>query len=153
MTLYVSVELSESDTVDLVNMARSCIKDTKYASISYEGLKKSHITLCYHSDFKQAHAGPFKEFIKKYTEGLSISFNLNSLVVDEHAAAFRVSLIDEVPYYPEDKNLHITILLKDRKPVYSNELIKKSMGPGPDGPQDCLIVPVDIVMKGSIKMN
>lgn len=100
------------------------------------GLKDPcHATLCYHSDF--VYGDRFEDFLEaNYRPGEKVRITVSEIVQDEHCVALCVDPVGPV-YYPPYKNLHLTMMLKGKPPVYSNELIARERKAGtvtPFGP-------------------
>jgi hypothetical protein len=122
--LYVELAFSKETSEALLKLAHKTLKEsTEYNPSHYPLQKKeTHVTLCYHSDFPNN--DDFMDFSKNYVDSADCECSLEYLVVDKHCVAFGVHLSGDTKFYPSDKNLHITMMLNGKPPVYSNELIK-----------------------------
>ncbi len=117
--LYVSLQISPEDTEMLKEMIiKNGLTDYK---IKRNSKDLGHVTLCYHSDFKSLEL--FEQFVENYKED-KYNIIIDSIVHDKHCVALTVK--SSVKFYPEDKNLHITMMLNGKPPVYSNTLINGS---------------------------
>ncbi len=119
--LYVSLVLSKEDNIRLHKLVKEYVK----VGPEYIERKESHITLCYYSDFDNAEE--FNVFTEQYLHLLNKQCNIqiDKIAMDDKCIALCVVPSDYIPYYPKEKNLHITMLLtKGTKPVYSNEMIR-----------------------------
>ncbi len=118
--VYVSLELGPENTEVLKDLLISYnLQDYKVQRSSKD---PAHVTLCYYSDFKTLVL--FETFIEQYNKEENYDISVDSIVYDDYCVAFTVNA--DVPFYPKDKNLHITMMLNNKKPIYSNKLIKDS---------------------------
>lgn len=126
--LYVSIEFSKETTQLLAEKIHKYFENNNISN-TYKTVYNSdcHITLCFFSDFKK---DEFTKFVLQYDELFEkeVEVEISQLAFDEHCVAFTGIALDKsknIKYYPEDKNLHITMMLNDKKPVYSNTLIQE----------------------------
>jgi hypothetical protein len=128
--LYVSLKISPKDTEQLKEHVTKTL-ELSGIQFKYPVMRNkddpAHITLCYFSDFKKHE--DFMSFTEKYNDVSECSAKIVSMAVDKHCVALCVESVNgsdnsPIQYYPENKNLHITMMLNDKKPVYSNILIK-----------------------------
>jgi hypothetical protein len=124
--LYVCIEFSEETTKILADK----IVEFCGSKIDSDKLyKKSHITLCYFAD--KDYENSFLEFVNESykSKGLmnkEFNVTIKEIAMDEHCVALTgIEIEPEVKWFPEDKDLHITMMTIDKKPVYSNTLIKE----------------------------
>lgn len=82
----------------------------------------AHVTLAFHTD-----AG-FSTLVENHYKahvGKEFPFQVWGFVRDQFCVALLVNEKDfPLPYLPANKKLHITMMLKDKPAVYSNELIQ-----------------------------
>jgi hypothetical protein len=72
------------------------------------------------------------DFSKQYEDSLGkeIKYQIDKVACDSKCVTLVVKPLD-LPIYPVDKALHVTLMLADGcKPVYSNELIKNTVSGG-----------------------
>lgn len=119
--LYVALKLSGEKTEQVV--ASSGIEKAKYSVV--RGLKDpAHVTLVFYKDIQ-----PRLKYVEYVEEnyhskvGKEISFQVVAFYVDKYCVACKVELKEDLAFFPADKNLHVTLMLNGKAPVYSNELI------------------------------
>ncbi len=125
--LYVSLVVSSDETQTMLDTTKRTLKkqhvDVDKYDVQRNAKDPAHLTLCYHSDF--ASQKEFEAFVdEKYgslEENSKHKIKVKSVVYDDHCVAFPAQI--ELPFYPPDKNTHITMMLNKTKPVYSNVML------------------------------
>ena len=119
--LLVQLSVSDVDSDKLQDKLESNIEN--YVEFGMRKLRPVHCTLAYHKDFTN-----FEEVVQKnfllYSDK-EIEITIYGYARDLHCIALLVSIPANIPYFPADKNLHITMRLNGRPPVYSNQLITR----------------------------
>ncbi len=149
--VYVSIQLSGDETESLKRKLIEVMPDTDWSHYETQrgGEDPGHVTLVYFRDL------PRDEYVKVVDEtyrpqlGTEVKINVVGFVKDEHCIT---AIVDpnsiNLPIYPEDKAPHITMMLHEKKPFYSNELIAKK-----DDDDVQLINDFDpFVVKGSVHL-
>lgn len=154
--LYVSLQLTPEVRDSLVaKLLTDGVDVSKYPTVA-----DGHVTLCYSADFADQYI--YKCFFDanyRHLEKQLFDIVIKSYAMDKHCIAFQIVLEPRAyktspVYYPPHKNLHITMLLNGKQPVYSNELIKRVLNNNSFNP-DCKLVPIkpDIRVAGELKFN
>lgn len=138
--VYVGVKLNAEESKKLDDLLKEKLgKD-------YDIYKKSrcsekspgHVTLGYHNSFPTLE--DYHKFVDdnyRSRDGQEVILSFTGYARDSRCVCFTIALPDTIPFYPLDKNLHVTALLKKKPPVYSNfllERIKKAKDEGTDQP-------------------
>lgn len=155
--LYVSLQLTPEVRDSLVaKLLTDGVDVSKYPTVA-----DGHVTLCYSADFADQYI--YKCFFDanyRHLEKQLFDIVIKSYVMDKHCIAFQIVLEPRAyrtspVYYPPHKNLHITMLLDGKQPVYSNELIKRVLTNNGLLNPDCKLVPLkpDIRVAGELKFN
>lgn len=96
---------------------------------SYKTMKgekdHGHVTLIFHNEMKKEDFEKFVENNYKNNENKEYKVNIIGFARDQYCVAYLVKLSDGIDYYPPTKNLHITMMLNNKQPVYSNVLISR----------------------------
>jgi ubiquitin-protein ligase len=131
LPLYVSLKLSGDTTAEisklLMNEVTKITPNVKFDTFSVKrGVKDpGHITLIFNKDL------PLNEYhdfvLNNHYNYLNqcVDIKLIGFALDKSCIAFLVELPDNIKYHPADKNLHITMMLNGKPPVYSNTLITR----------------------------
>jgi ubiquitin-protein ligase len=141
LPIFVSLELSSSETANLHNMLAD-----QGVDISLYSTKKEvgHVTLAFHSDFQNVEE--YKKFVGYYNAFLKSNktkylVQVIGFAQDACCVALSVKLIDEtLLYYPLSKKLHITMLLEKKPAVYSNQLLERVQDPNKKEMKDRWVV-------------
>ena len=126
--LYVQVLISDADT-EYLHKHTSTLLDT---SCYPKHIKPVHLTACYHRDL------PINEFEHvvqthyKPLETQEVSLTVLGLAADNKCVAYMVkpTVPDSLQVFPANKDCHLTMMLNDAKPVYSNKLIARLKSKG-----------------------
>src|SRR5574343_624411 len=145
--LYASIEFTEEDTKKLQKQVTEFL-ESKGLSTDYKTINsKVHVTLCFYSDFKDSKDTEI--FLENYKEAKEYTINISQVAVDDHCVALTgLTIKPDIAFYPEDKNLHVTMMLNERKPVYSNELIKRCIKA-----DSLLTLPEPIYITGTFRIH
>lgn len=143
---YISIVNSEETTKTIMEETMKLLdsKDLK----DYIPLKETHITVAHVVDIKK-HKINVKEYIENFNNkyydkiGTKIPYTIDKIAFDEKCVT-AVVLSDNFPIekFPTDKHLHVTLMLNNCKPVYSNELISKTKQ------EDFLYFPSPLTLEG-----
>lgn len=128
--LYVSLELDGTSTEALKQSLLEELKKTDIDAKNYPTCKNhddhGHVTLIFNKDMKTQQ--DYLDFVDKNYYGKndkSYSFEVTGYGADHHCVAFTVKLPDEPVFFPKEKKTHITMMLKNKPPVYSNEMLQR----------------------------
>lgn len=124
--IYVSLELDKKSANMLNNKLKATLKQSynDYPTNKNTYGSPGHVTIAFYKDFENVEV--YKKFINKnYIVGSLVNFDVLGYVIDKYCVAFIVELHDSINIYPKNKNPHITALLKDKPPKYSNTLINE----------------------------
>lgn len=116
--IYIAIQNSQETTDLLLSKVKEILDQHNISYSSYIPKNETHITLFHKSD------GDINEFSKNFTKGQLVNYTIHKIAYDEKCIC--LSVTSNVLYYPKDKNLHITLMLNNCSPVYSNELLAKS---------------------------
>ena len=123
--LYVGVDLSQASKL-IYNHVLS-LDNKEFLLSKFENIiDPGHVTLGYYKDFVDRYA--FHEFLQEFDENELVELHITGFVYDYKALALLVDgamARKSVKYYPEHKNLHITVGLNGKtSAVYSNQMIE-----------------------------
>ena len=126
--LYVQVLVSDSDTEYLHKHASSLLDTSCYP----KHIKPVHLTACYHRDLP---ADEFEQVVQTHYKPLEtqeVSLTVLGLAADEKCVAYMVkpTIQNSLQVFPANKDCHLTMMLNDAKPVYSNKMIARLKGKG-----------------------
>ena len=121
--LLVQLSISAENSNMLQDILETYLKRCGYRANGMKHVHPVHCTLAYCKD-----AEDFDTIVRdSYTprEQEEVLITIQGFVTDCYCVAFIVSIPPSIPFYPNNKNLHITMRLKGRPPVYSNHLIAR----------------------------
>lgn len=126
--LYVQVLISDFDTEYLHKRVSSVVDTSRYPI----HIKPVHMTVCYHRDLPAEDFDHVVQTHYKPLEAQEVSLTVLGLAIDEKCVAYMVKPTSEssVQVFPANKNCHLTTMLNNAKPVYSNELIARLKSKG-----------------------
>lgn len=120
--LLVQLSINKSESDRLHDVLKQALDATgKFSTTQYDRkVRPVHCTLAFFTDtdLELAVDTHYKSLI-----GTSILIKIVGYVADPKCAAFLVELPAEIQVFPPGRSVHVTMLLKDKPPVYSNELI------------------------------
>lgn len=124
---YVSLQL-DGKTTDQLREAitkSGVVKQDQYKTVKDEK-NPAHVTLAFHTD--EGFAAFVDAHYKQHEHGKSFfKMHIDGFVHDEHCVALVVDTEKfELSYLPPDKKLHVTMMLNNKPPVYSNELLSRN---------------------------
>lgn len=132
--MYVSLDLDGDTTEKIKDML---IEECKKHNINHESYPTirnmndvCHVTLIFNKDLPTIEA--YLEFIKNnYAHQLKkqVEVDIVGFAADQHCVAYMIKC-NKIAYHPADKNMHITMMLNAKQPVYSNDLLKRLLEPG-----------------------
>lgn len=154
--LYVSLDLGARDSDALNRMLESELGEAYkiYGESKCSKECPGHVTVAFNNTFNTLKE--YSAFVKaNYKQGQKIEVTVVGYAMNTSCVAFMVKLPDGVGYHPEDKNLHVTALLNDVKPVYSNELLEKLKSGDGDGKivkfSEPIVVTSKVEFKGKLR--
>ena len=119
----VQLSISHENSGWLQDVLESCLRRCAYRANGLTHICPSHCVLASRED-----AEGFDTIVQNLygpREHEEVQITIRGFVTDCYCVAFIVSIPPSVPIYPKDKNLHITMRLKGRAPVYSDHLIAR----------------------------
>lgn len=125
---YISLQFDGPTTNDLkeaIIKSGALNKLDQYKTVKDEK-HPAHVTLAFHTD--PGFSAAFVDMNYKQHENKSFPVHIDGFVHDEHCVALVVNSGKDkfdLPYLPPDKKLHVTMMLNNKPPVYSNELLSR----------------------------
>ena len=121
--LLVQLSISPENSDMLQDILETYLKRCGYRANGMKHVHPVHCTLAYCKGIEDFDTVVRDQYTPREHEEVLIT--IQGFVTDCYCVAFVVSIPPSLPSYPKDKNLHITMRLKGRPPVYSNHLIAR----------------------------
>lgn len=123
LPLLVQLSVSKEDSETLHDTLQSLFKEAHWSISAYDRkVSPVHCTLAFYTDTRleiaiQDHYGELEKSI--------VPIKVTGFAADQKCVALLVEIPGHLKVFPVNKPLHITMLLHDEAPVYSNKLIER----------------------------